>query len=99
MLPIPRLYNEDTSPENPQYLLSISLLANTGKLSENLMLRTIQRYVEERDLLNSSQFDFETHHSISLQHIRLMDHVTLNFKSNMPTAAVFLDIEKIFNTT
>jgi hypothetical protein len=28
-----------------------------------------------------------------------MDHVTLNFNNNMSTAAVFLDIEKAFDTT
>jgi hypothetical protein len=28
-----------------------------------------------------------------------MDHVTLNFNNNMSTAAVFLDIEKTFDTT
>jgi hypothetical protein len=31
--------------------------------------------------------------------MRLADHVTLNFNSNMSTAAVFLDIEKAFDTT
>jgi hypothetical protein len=31
--------------------------------------------------------------------MRLTDHVTLNFNNCMPMAAVFLDIEKAFNTT
>jgi hypothetical protein len=31
--------------------------------------------------------------------MRLTDHVTLNFNNNMSTAAVFLDIEKAFDTT
>jgi hypothetical protein len=31
--------------------------------------------------------------------MRLMDHVSLNFKSNMSTAAVFLDIEKALDKT
>jgi hypothetical protein len=30
--------------------------------------------------------------------MKLTDHVTLNFNNNMPTAAVFLDIEKTFDT-
>jgi hypothetical protein len=63
------------------------------------MLKTIQRHIEERDLLNASQFDFRTHHSTTLQCMRLTDHVTLNFNSNMSTAAVFLEIEKAFDTT
>jgi hypothetical protein len=31
--------------------------------------------------------------------MRLVDHVTLNFSNNMLKAAVFLDVEKVFNTT
>jgi hypothetical protein len=31
--------------------------------------------------------------------MRLADHVTLNFNNNMATAAVFVDIEKAFDTT
>jgi hypothetical protein len=31
--------------------------------------------------------------------MRLTDHVTLNFNNKMSTAAVFLDIEKAFDTT
>jgi hypothetical protein len=30
--------------------------------------------------------------------MRLADHVTLNFNNNMSTAAVFLDIDKAFDT-
>jgi hypothetical protein len=31
--------------------------------------------------------------------MRPTDHITLNFKNNMSTAAVFLNIEKAFDTT
>jgi hypothetical protein len=50
-------------------------------------------------LLNANQFGFRARHSTTLQCMRLADHVTLKFNSNMFTAAVFLDIEKAFDTT
>jgi hypothetical protein len=50
-------------------------------------------------LLSASQFGFRARHSTTLQCMRLTDHVTLNFNNNMSTAAVFLDIEKAFDTT
>jgi hypothetical protein len=61
-------------------------------------LKTVQRYIEEKGLINASQFGFRARHSTTLQCVRLMGHVTLNFNSNMSTAAVFLDIEKAFDT-
>jgi hypothetical protein len=36
---------------------------------------------------------------MTLQCMRLAYHITLNFNSNTSTAAVFLDIEKAFDTT
>jgi hypothetical protein len=43
--------------------------------------------MEERRLLNSSKFDLPARHSKLIQFLGLMEHVTLNFNSNTPTAA------------
>jgi hypothetical protein len=59
----------------------------------------VQRHIEVRDLLNASQFSFRAHHSMTLQCMRLMNHVILNFNNNISTAVVFLDIEKAFDIT
>jgi hypothetical protein len=77
----------------------ISLLSSAGKLYEKLILRTIQKYTEERSSQNARQFGFRTNHSMALQCMRLTEHVTLNFNNNMSRAVVFLDIEKAFGTT
>jgi hypothetical protein len=68
-----------------------------GKLFE-LILRTTQKHTEERRLLNASQFEFWSDHSMTLKCMRLAEHITINFNS-MSMAAVFFDIEKAFNTT
>jgi hypothetical protein len=60
-------------------------------------LKIVQRHIRERYLLNANQFGFHTIHSTTLQCIRLTDYVILNF--NKSTAAIFLDIEKAFDTT
>jgi hypothetical protein len=86
-------------PKFPQNLRPISLLPTTGKLFEKVILKAVQRHIEDKGLLNASQFGFRARHSRTLQCFRLTDHVTLNFNSKMSTAAVFLDIEKAFDTT
>jgi hypothetical protein len=86
-------------PKFPQNLRPISLLSTTVKLFEKVILKIVQRHIDERDLLYASQFGFRARHSTTLQCMRLRDHVTLNVNNNMSTAAVFLDIEKAFDTT
>jgi hypothetical protein len=78
-------------PKFPQNLCPISLLPLTGKVFEKVILEIVKRHIGERNLLNAS-------HSTTLQCVRLADHVTLNFNNIMSTAAVFLDIEKAFDT-
>jgi hypothetical protein len=88
-----------TETQFPQNLCLISLLSITGKILEKVILKIVQRHIEERGLLNASHFGFCGCHSSTLQCMRLMDHVPLNFNSNMSMAAVFLDTKKAFDTT
>jgi hypothetical protein len=71
-------------------------LSTTGKLFKKVILKIVQRHIEERGLLNANQFGFCASHNMTLQRMRLMDHVILN---NISMAVVFLDIGKAFDTT
>jgi hypothetical protein len=82
-------------PNLPQNLHLISLFPKTGKVFNKVTLKIVQKHSEERGLLNRSQFDFCAHHSMTLQCMGLIDHVTLNF--NMSMAAVFLILKKSLN--
>jgi hypothetical protein len=72
-------------------------LSTTGKFFKKVVLKTVQRPVEERGLFTASQFGILACHSMTPQHIRLMDHITLNFNNNIYSAAVFLHTEKAFD--
>jgi hypothetical protein len=89
----------DKDPKFPQNLRPSSLLSTTGKVLEKLILRTIQKHSEGRDLLSASQCGFRADHSTTLQCMKLADHITLKSNNKMSTAAVFLDIEKAFDKT
>jgi hypothetical protein len=82
-------------PKLPQNLRPISLLSMTSNLFEKAILHTVQRQVEEQNLLHASQFGFCSRHSTTFQCMSLLaDHVTLNFSNNIFTAAIFSDIRK-----
>jgi hypothetical protein len=83
----------------PQNLRPISLLSTTGKLFEKAVLKLVIKPIEERGLLNASQFGFRARHSTTLQCKRLTDHINLNFNNEVYTAEVFLHIDKAFGTT
>jgi hypothetical protein len=86
-------------PKFLQNLRPISLLPTTGKVLEKVILQIVQKHIGEQNLLNTSESGFRARHSTTLQCMRLADHVTLNFNNDMSIAAVFLDIEKAFDTT
>jgi hypothetical protein len=86
-------------PKFPHNLCPISLPSTTDKLFEKAVQKIVQRHLTEQDLLNASQFGFRARHRTTLQCMRLTDYVTLNFNNNLSMAAVFLDIEKTFDTT
>jgi hypothetical protein len=83
-------------PKFPKKLRPFILLSTTGKLFEKVILKIVQRHIEERGPLNASQFSFHARDNSTLRYMRLTVHVTLNFNNNMSTAAVFLDVEKTF---
>jgi hypothetical protein len=50
----------------PQNSRPISLLSSTGKVFEKVTLEIVKRHIEERKLLNASQFGFRARHSTTL---------------------------------
>jgi hypothetical protein len=79
-------------PKFSQNLCLISLLSTTGKLLEKVILKIVQRHIEERGQ-PASQSGFH-----ACQCTRFTDHITLHFDNSMATVAVFLDTEKAFDT-
>jgi hypothetical protein len=87
--------------KNPALLLSyrsISLLGTIGKLFEKILLARILHDVSERGLTRDEQFGFRPRQSTSLQLARLVERITRNFGENRLTGAVFLDVDKAFDT-
>jgi hypothetical protein len=54
-------------PTSSQNLRSISLLSTASKAFEKIILKIVQKLLEERNLLNASRFRFRAGHSTTLQ--------------------------------
>jgi hypothetical protein len=93
---VPKLCED---PKCPQNLQPITLLSTTVKLLEKVVPKVVQSHIEVRVLLDASKFGFRARRNITLQCMRLTEHVTSNFNNNMSTAPVLVDIEKAFDTT
>jgi hypothetical protein len=52
-------------------------------LFEKVILKIVQRHVEDKGLLNASQFGFRALHNTKLQCMGLTDHPTLNFNNKI----------------
>jgi hypothetical protein len=72
--------------------MSIQLHLHNRQTIQEVSLKTIQRYIEEKRLLNASHFGFHSCNGMKLQCMTYTEHITSNFNNKMSTAALFLDI-------
>jgi len=89
------------SGKDPALLSSsrpISLLDSIGNLFEKILLSRILHEINVRGLLRNDQFGFRPRHSTSLQLARLVERIITNFGEKRLTGAVFLDVDKAFDT-
>jgi hypothetical protein len=86
-------------PRFSQNLRQISLLSTTDKPFGKVILKIVQRHIDERDLLHARQFGVRACYSTTSQCVSLEHRVTPNFKNNLPMAGEFLQVSKAFDTT
>ncbi|GBM48307.1 RNA-directed DNA polymerase from mobile element jockey [Araneus ventricosus] len=75
----------------------ISLLPSLSKIAEHLILKRLNIYLKENNVLCPEQFGFREKLSTSHQLIRVVEYVTEGFANKQKTGAVFLDIQKAFD--
>jgi hypothetical protein len=72
-------------------------LDTIGKLFGKILLARILHEVSELGLMRDEQFGFRPRRSTSLQLVRLVERITMNFGEKRLTGAVFLDVAKVFD--
>jgi Reverse transcriptase (RNA-dependent DNA polymerase). len=86
-------------PKFPQNRRPISLLSCLGKVYEKIILERFKKFVFTNNLIPDEQFGFIPGCSTTHQLIRLMEYITSGFERKMTTVAVFLDINKAYDST
>ena len=84
------------SPLIPQNRRPISLLNTLGKIYEKLILRRISQHALQ--IIPDTQFGFVPHRSTTLQLLRLTKYIQTGYDNYQHTAAIFLDVEKAYDT-
>lgn len=84
--------------EDPNSYRPISLLTSLSKILEKVILRRIIDFSEHANIFQNEQFGFRQRHSTIHQLVRVTELISKGFNKKRSTAAVFLDIQKAFDT-
>lgn len=95
ILPIPKPGKDHKRYENYR---PISLLPTLSKVLESIILNRLKEHETIYKQIISEQFGFRAKHNTVQQLARLTDFITTNFNLNKSVGALFLDMEKAFDT-
>ena len=76
----------------------ISLLSNLSKIFERVMYNRIELFLNDFDLIYKNQFGFRKKHSTSHALISIVEQIRNNLDNQIFSCAVFVDLEKAFDT-
>ena len=69
----------------------MSLLPQFSKILEKLFCKRLNKFVENHNILNNSQYGFRQDHSTSLAIIDLIEDITFASNKRKSTIGVFID--------
>ena len=75
----------------------ISLLSTLSKVAESIILRRLNKFVKESNILPNFQHGFRHHHSTSHQLLRVAEHIAVNLNMSRHTSMLLLDAKQAFD--
>ena len=76
----------------------ISILSNISKILERSMYNRIELFLNEFNLIYENQFGFRKKHSTEHALSAIIEQIRTNLDNKTFSAAVFIDLEKAFDT-
>lgn len=93
IITIPKPGKDPTDPVNHR---PIALLSSISKIYERVILKILNSNIVGK--IRPEQHAFRQGHSTTSQIVNLIDNISMSLSANEHTAAVFLDVEKAFDT-
>lgn len=92
---IPKPHKDLSKPES---FRPISLLSNLGKIFEKIILRRLNKFIDQNNTIPAVQFGFRPGHSTVHQLVRVTNYVKGALREKESTGMVLFDGEKAFDT-
>ena len=78
--------------------LWISLLSCFSKILEEIVCKKLTCFLENDNLISSSQYGFRSGHSTIHPMVQFMNYVSETLNKKQHAVAIFCDLRKVFNT-
>ena len=94
LIPISKAEDEN----EPNNYRPMSLLSNFNRIFEQMMYKTMKSFVNEKEILNPSQYGFCEKHSTQHEIIEIVNTIQANMDRRLYSCGVFNDLKKAFDT-
>ena len=84
--------------EEPGNYRPISLLSNLNRIFEKLMYNRLKIFIDQNNILCSSQYGFREGHSTNHALLDIVNKIQTNMDNNLFSCGVFIDLKKAFDT-
>ena len=86
---------DETEPNNYR---PISLFSNFNRIFEKMMHKRMKSFINEKEILNPSQYGFRKEHSTQHAVIDIVNTIQTNMDKRLYSYGVFIDLKKAFDT-
>ena len=97
MAKIVPVYKADDNTDVNNYR-PISLLSHFNRIFEKMIKRRMESFIEQKDLLSSSQYGFRKAHSTQHAILDIVNAIQTNMDKQLFSSGVFIDFKKAFDT-
>ena len=87
--------DDETDPNNYR---PISLLSCFNRIFEKLVFKRLKSFIEERKIINSSQYGLRQGHSTEHAILDIVHAIQSNMDAGKFSCGVFVDLKKAFDT-